>query len=68
MKHDLAWHEECLRNMRDNYAREAARVEREKQELARREARIIALECQLAEAKRRGMNGFDPDRFLRVKS
>lgn len=64
-KMPLAWHESTLATYRDNYKREKAMLERKFADLARWEADILVWEMQLEEAKARGLDGFDRERFLK---
>ena len=55
MKRPIAWHEECLANLRISLAREAASLARLKVEVAAISDRAARLAAQIDEAKRRGM-------------
>lgn len=67
-KHSIGWHEECIRNSRRFYEGETAKA---KSSLKRAENALKYLEvaeAQLAEAKRRGLSGYDADRFMRKRA
>ena len=66
-KRPVAWHEICLNNMRSHYQSEL-RLAIAQQERAYRLSRAIShYEAQIAEAKRRGVDGFDSERFMKAK-
>ena len=64
----LAWHEECLSNMQAYLAREQARLARLVASVERLEAEINRRRTQIDEARARGMDAFDSDKFLVKKS
>ena len=68
MKKPIAWHEECLKNATESLARDEAEfkrmVECRTEELQRSRLRVHLLSAQISEAKRRGKDGFDNDKFL----
>lgn len=65
MKRTIEWHEQCLKNMRDNYAREKAALYRHEQEVERRLEDIYKLERQLVAAKKLKRDGFDSEKFMK---
>lgn len=69
MKRSLAWHEDNLKISIDNCAQlevELKRiVEYRTTQLELHRKHIKVLTAQIAEAKRRGMNGFDARQFLK---
>jgi hypothetical protein len=67
-KMPLKWHEGCLQNMRISYQRkkeEAARVQADADRLSRD---IFHYEMQIDEATKRGLDGFDVDKFRKRSS
>ena len=67
MKLSIEWHEQCLENMRLNLDRTRGELTRVQDRVAREEQRVAFVERQLAEAKRRGLTEFDPERFLQKR-
>ena len=65
MKRPIAWHEECLVNMRASLAQEETRLARLNAEAARSRDHIATLAAQIDEAKRRGLTEFDAERLLK---
>jgi hypothetical protein len=53
--------------MREHLEREWKRIESMKAPTLRLEAECLVLEQQIAEAERRGMAGFDDQRFMRLR-
>jgi hypothetical protein len=67
-KQSLEWHEEALSNTRAWLKNLIANRDRW-QEDVNRGMRIVAFyEAQIEEARRRGMGGFDSERFLKSKN
>jgi hypothetical protein len=64
MKHPVPWHEECLVNMKNNLSDEQMRLKLHAQRVKTLADKVMFAERQIVEAKRRGLEGFDPDRFL----
>lgn len=64
MKMPLAWHKQCLVNatLSAQSMRESLKRQIESCERLEEENRFSAQ--QIAEAERKGMDGFDPDRFM----
>jgi hypothetical protein len=52
----VSFHEECLKNRKDNYVTRAAELERARQDIA-------ILEAQIARAKAEGKTAFNSDRY-----
>lgn len=67
MKMPIAWHEECLVNARRNLDEAERRFARENENMKRRRTDVIAYETKITEAKKRGLDGFDSERFLRQR-
>lgn len=63
-KQPIAWHEICLTNMKVYHGRLQQEVRNAKTAADRLSREIFHRERQIAEAKRRGKDGFDADRFL----
>jgi hypothetical protein len=66
-KQPIAWHEECLNNQRHSYERRLVELDRLQGEVERFRIAVTIYEQQIAEAKRRGMEGFDRDRFMKSR-
>lgn len=64
----IEWHESGLKNFKENYVRKQAELDRLNGELLRWEASILKTEMQIAEAKKRGMKGFDPEKFMKPRT
>lgn len=64
----VAWHEERLANVRQTLEREKEGLARLQSRIEQIEADVLLLNAQIAEAKRRGIAGFDADRFLKKRS
>ena len=67
MKHDIAWHENCLKNSKATYDREFKQFENERERLLRWEKELLFLQEQIKEAKRRGKAEFDEEKFMKTK-
>jgi hypothetical protein len=65
MKFPIEWHEQCLENMKKNYEREAEAVARMQQRLDRHGIEIEIYRQKIQEAKARGKDGFDSEKFLK---
>lgn len=67
-KQPLQWHEECLKKAK-RFAAEAEQKALQARDLADRMTKDIEIrEQQIAEAKKRGLSGFDQERFLVKRS
>ena len=64
----IEWHENTLKNYRENYACKQEEVDRLVGELVRWEADITRWQMQIDAAKKQGKKAFDRDKFLRVRS
>jgi division protein CdvB (Snf7/Vps24/ESCRT-III family) len=60
----IAWHESCLINRKASLMREVERLERIMAEVDRDKHIIEFYSQQIEEAKRRGKDGFDSDKFM----
>ena len=67
MKMPLAWHRECLKNMRASLEAIKAREQYERNQRERLEADIEWLDRQIRTAVAEKRDGFDRDRFLKRK-
>jgi hypothetical protein len=63
----LEWHRDCLKNARGTLARRKSELSRFEDHLREMEEQIEFEAMQLAEAERRGMDGYDNERFLKRK-
>lgn len=68
MKQSIAWHEECSANRRRSYEVYKLRHEEEGRRLQRMFEEQSKYEHQIAEAKKRGKDGFDSHKFLKSRS
>jgi ribosomal protein S21 len=68
MKMPLQWHEQCLRNMKSHAERATIDAERAAEYASKLKTEIEQRERQLAEARRRGIDSFDADRFTVKRS
>jgi len=67
MKMSIDWHEECLKNMNTTLNTEKVSLERLLKDIDRLENRINFYSCQIEEAKRKKKDGFDSDKFLKIR-
>lgn len=66
-KRPISWHERCLENTKASLelkAHEAARIQKDLERLQRQAS---FYEAQIAEAVRRGLDGFDAERFMKER-
>jgi hypothetical protein len=68
MKMLMAWHEGCLRNRKISYQRQVEELERLKARVEQSRIDCVRYEEQIIEAKKRGLDGFDQDRFMKNKT
>jgi uncharacterized membrane protein len=64
MKMPINWHRQCLQNAQKNLALEEIAMQKRIAALETLRSRALDYEAQVSEAVRRGMDGFDADRFL----
>jgi hypothetical protein len=64
MKMPLAWHEECLRNHERWYALKEQELQKVEASLAAALLSLQFIREQVAAAKARGLEAYDPDKFL----
>jgi hypothetical protein len=67
MKFDIAWHKECLKNMRASHERERAELERRQYAINRNFDQIMFYELQIASAEREHKDGFDQDKYKKAR-
>ena len=67
MKMPIAWHEECLKNMEISLGYKKKLLAQEQNDIERMEKRIMFRKAQIEEAKRKNKDGFDEDKFLKVR-
>lgn len=65
MKKPIAWHEECARNFEDSVREEEERFVRLSERVARAREDLAFRWAQINEARRKKLDGFDADKFLR---
>lgn len=63
-KMSIEWHEQCLRNQNTHLTHEEQVLQQQAERVARLRREFFSYEDQIAEAKRRGMDGFDRERLL----
>jgi hypothetical protein len=63
-KMPLAWHGQCVDNAARTLAEKKAAVANQQREIDREEALLEFRKRQLSAAVSRGLDGYDPDRFL----
>jgi len=64
MKMPLKWHEECLQGRFDTYVRLRQKADLAVDDADRGQAECAFYARQIGEAKARGKDGFDAERFL----
>ena len=68
MKMTLHWHRECLKNARDNLAREEKTVSRQIAHLEDFRLRVAHYENQINTAIEKELDGFDTEKFLNKRN
>ena len=68
MKFPISWHEESYRNWFANIEREKEALERKKQSVERAAVELQHYRFQIDQAKAKGKDGFDSDKFLKRSS
>lgn len=63
-KMPLDWHKECLKNQLEYLSEKERALERIRNEVTDLDNDTQFYKEQIAEAKRRGLDGFDRDRFM----
>ena len=63
-KFPMDWHRDCFKNVTAHVAGLRRDVERRANELAKSESELARYAEQIAEAEKRGLDGFDRDKFL----
>lgn len=67
-KNVIAWHEDCYRNASENWERDRVRVQQMQDDIERRRRDLMMYRQQIDEAKGRGLDGFDRERFLKRRN
>ncbi len=67
VKQPLEWHKQNLANMTVFMTSQQRTLDRQKEDLARTQARIDFLTDQIKHAERQGMTAFDSDRLLKKR-
>ena len=67
MKMKIGWHEENLRNQLNYVKREEAHVANIQNQLLRLSRQVSFAKAQLETAKKKKLDGFDSERFLKSK-
>lgn len=67
MKRPISWHEECLNHYKEYLESDRRRLENIRLAYEQSVARYNFNVEQLAEAKRRGLDAYDSERFMRTK-
>ena len=65
MKLPIAWHEECLANLRISLERQKEEVARLVERVAHTKLIEAQMVAQIDEAKRRGLTEFDAERLMK---
>ena len=68
MKMTIAWHEDCYKNYAEGFRKEREALERHMEQVDRMRLDVAAYGHQIDEAKRRGMDGFDRERFMKRRT
>lgn len=63
MKMSISWHEECLKNIKSSLGRKKQELASLQAEVDRYEQNVFIYSWQIKEAKRKGKDGFDQDKF-----
>ena len=64
MKQSIEWHEDVLKNQKQSLKSDAKRIKDLQDNYARLLSRVLFCEVQIEEAKKRGKDGFDAERFM----
>jgi hypothetical protein len=67
MKQTIAWHENGLKNRKQYYEQRVQAHKREKEEIDKTYNEIRIIEYQIESAKKEGKDGFDGEKYKRVK-
>ena len=68
MKMPIEWHQECLANMKSSYARTFESLILQKRMMKRNAMEIVLLEKKIESAIKEGKDGFDAEKYKKVKS
>lgn len=64
MKFPIKWHLECLANFEASITKQRETVNRQKDSLAESERQLEFAKHQIATAQAKGLDAFDPGKFL----
>lgn len=64
----MAWHREALVNWRLNHERQRQSVDAQQRAFDRAQVNLDFYAAQIAEADKRGVAGFDPDRLMKPRT
>ena len=64
MKQAIEWHEDILKNQKQSLKADANRIEDLQDKYVKLLTRVLFHELQIEEAKKRGKDGFDAERFM----
>lgn len=67
MKFPISWHEECLKNSEDYLRKMRAWTLKYVADYRRQREAVRQRRAQLEEAKRRGLDGYDHERFMKKR-
>lgn len=67
MKYPIKWHENNLKNAKHSYEQEKEAYKRAREQLDRNYNYIKTLEYQIEQAKKEGKDGFDSEKYKRVR-
>lgn len=67
MKMSIAWHENCLKNMKASLEHYISKLAFAQKEVDRSKKDIYILEDQIRIAKQKGKDGFDSEKFLQKR-
>lgn len=63
MKFPIRWHVECLKNMRDHFAKKSEQLRLDAASLMRARENIVEREAQILQAQMEKLDSFDPKKF-----
>ena len=64
MKQAIEWHEDVLKNQKQSLESTAKKIKDLQEQYTKQLTRTIFHELQIEEAKKRGKDGFDEERFM----
>ena len=63
MKFPIRWHIQCLKNMRDRFAKKCEQLRLDAVSLMRDRENIVEREAQILRAQMEKLDSFDPEKF-----